>query len=432
MLIGSLIILMIILFLGVPVPLAFLMAAAYMIQHGGVDASLIMPYGYAKMSTTVLLAIPMFVMAGGLIEKGEIGNKLVDLIEVFIGRLRGGLGSVAVVACAVFGSVTGSATATLSCIGSVVFPRLEKAGYPLGHSAALLGSSCVLGMLIPPSTIMILYAWVGGQSVLACFLSSVLPGIILTILLCLVNWHLVKKIPNVKVEDRIRFTEFRKKLTDRTWKAVPALVLPFLVLGTIYGGVLTTTEAAAASVLYAIPVGFFVYKGLTRKNFLNIIIQTAVTTGVVMVMVFFIMILSRLYIMENLPDMIIKYLTAVSENKYVILAMLNVFMIIIGMLMDDVSGTLLCTPILLPIIMKIGVHPIHFAAILGVNLGLGNVTPPCAPLLYLAGRLNGAKMIDMLKPMAYTILFAWVPALIITTYFPSLSLYLPKLILGVE
>jgi C4-dicarboxylate transporter DctM subunit len=384
------------------------------------------------MSTTVLLAIPMFVMAGGLIEKGEIGNKLVDLIEVFIGRMRGGLGSVAVVACAVFGSVTGSATATLSCIGSVVFPRLEKAGYPLGHSAALLGSSCVLGMLIPPSTIMILYAWVGGQSVLACFLSSVLPGIFLTFLLCLVNWHLVKKIPTVKVEDRISFTEFRKKATDRTWKAVPALVLPFLVLGTIYGGVLTTTEAAAASVLYAIPVGFFVYKGLTRKNFFNIIVQTAVTTGVVMVMVFFIMILSRLYIMQNLPDMIIKYLTAVSENKYVILAMINVFMIIIGMLMDDVSGTLLCTPILLPIIMKIGVHPVHFAAILGVNLGLGNVTPPCAPLLYLAGRLNGAKMIDMLKPMMYTIVFGWIPALIVTTYVPSLSLYLPKLILGVE
>ena len=189
---------------------------------------------------------------------------------------------------------------------------------------------------------------------------------------------------------------------------------------------MTPTEAAAVAVLYAIPVGFFIYKGLNKENFKETLVQTATTTGVIMVMFYVVMILSRLFIMENLPNMMINILTAISDNKYIILVMINIFMIIIGMLMDDVSGVLLATPVLLPLVVKLGVSPIHFAAILGVNLGMGNITPPTAPLLYLGARVGKAKINEMMTPTMAMIIFAWIPTLIVTTYIPQISLVLPK------
>eukprot|EP00828_Plagiopyla_frontata_P047171 TRINITY_DN8650_c0_g1_i1.p1 TRINITY_DN8650_c0_g1~~TRINITY_DN8650_c0_g1_i1.p1 ORF type:complete len:238 (+),score=39.66 TRINITY_DN8650_c0_g1_i1:176-889(+) len=174
----------------------------------------------------------------------------------------------------------------------------------------------------------------------------------------------------------------------------------------------------------------FIYRGIRGKELFSTLIESAVTTGVIMAMMYAVMILSRLYIMENLPDQIMGVLTSVSENKFVILFMINIFMIIMGMLMDDVSGILLGTPILVPLVTQIGVDPIHFAAIMGVNLGLGNVTPPTAPLLYLSGRIAGAPVNQMMKPTIYFILFAWIPTLLLTTYVPDISLWLVRLASG--
>jgi len=181
------------------------------------------------------------------------------------------------------------------------------------------------------------------------------------------------------------------------------------------------------SFLYAIPVGFLVYKRLNARSMKETLIQGGITTGVIMIMLFAVMILSRLYVMENLPQQILAVMTSITENKVIILLMINVFMIIVGMLMDDVSGVLLCTPILLPIAVALGISPIHFAAIVGVNLGMGNITPPTAPLLYLSGRVANAKVKDMLKPTFALIIFAWLPTLILTTFFPELSMFLPRL-----
>ena len=384
------------------------------------------------MSTSVLLAIPLFIMAGGLMERGKIGDKLVDLVDLFVGSVKGGLGVVAVVSCAVFGSITGSACATLSCIGSIMFPRLEKAGYPRGHSAALLSNAAVLGMLIPPSAIMILYAWVGNQSVLASFLSSVIPGIILTILLSLVNMFLLRKNTNLVLTAPLPFPEKMSLFGARGKKAIPALMMPVLVLGGIYGGIMTPTEAAAVAVIYAIPVGFWVYRGLTKKDFWAVLVEAGATTGSIMVMLFAVMILARLYIMEDLPGAIMALLTAITTNRYAILFMLNIFMIIMGMLMDDVSAVLLSTPLLLPIVIQLGFSPVHFAAIVGVNLGMGNITPPAAPLLYLGSRVGNAPINEMLMPTVWMIVFAWLPTLLVTTYVPQLSLFLPRLILGIK
>lgn len=426
----ALILIIVTLLFGLPVPFCFMLSTLFMVITQRYDPYFLLPYSFAQMSSLVLLAIPLFIMVGGLMDRGGIGNSLVSLIEVFIGRIKGGLGVVAVVSCAVFGSISGSCAATLSCIGSIIFPRLRENGYPMGHSAALVSCAAPLGLLIPPSSQMILYAWVGQQSVLACFLATVGPGLLLMTLLSFINLALLRDNPNVRVSLPITGQEKLKILRKRSKAALPALIMPFIVLGGIYGGVMTPTEAAAISVLYSIPVGFFIYKGLNRRNFIEVVIETATTTGVVMLMMFCIMMLSRIYVQEKLPSLIIHSLTSISSSKYVLMFMINIFMIIIGMIMDDVSAMLLCTPILLPVVTNLDISPIHFAAIIGVNLGLGNVTPPTAPTLYFGGRIANTPVSRMLKPAMIFILFAWLPTLAAVTYIPELALWLPRLVLG--
>jgi tripartite ATP-independent transporter DctM subunit len=336
------------------------------------------------------------VIAGGLMAKGNIADKMIDLVENFVGRVRGGLGLYLQFQCAVFGSVTGSACATLTCIGSIMFPRFMKANYPMGHCAALLASTAVLGMLIPPSAIMILYSWAGGQSVLASFLSTVIPGIMLTALISFLNCYMLRNNEEIQVtssdadpassdfertlqmmekNQQEKFSLFRSK----KFKAIPALLMPIIVLGGIYTGIMTPTEAAAVSVIYALPVGMFIYKGITLNGLKETLIDGVMSTGAIMIMLFSCSVISRIYIMNDLPQEILKVLYSISTNKYAILFMLNIFMIILGMLMDDCSACVLATPILLPIVLEIGVSPIHFAAILGVNLGLVILLHPARP-----------------------------------------------------
>lgn len=428
----ALIVLLIALVIGVPIPLAFLASAGSVCLAGGYDPSFLMAFGYNKTNSILLLTIPLFVLAGAIMDKGGIGEKLIESVEKFVGRKKGGLGVVTVVACAVFGAVSGSSSATLSCIGSIMTPRLKENGYPEGLIGALLASSGVLGILIPPSMLMILYAWSSGESVLACFLATVVPGITLIILFSIVNLVFARKNPNIKVYERVVENAKQKEAAKKEKKksgssAIPALLMPVIILGSIYGGILTATEAAAVSVIYAIPVAIFYYKKVNGHILKEALIQAGETAGVIMAMLFSVQILSRLYVSENLPTMILDVLTSVSDNKIIILLMVNLFMVILGMLMDDCSATILAAPILLPVVTQLGVSPIHFAAILGVNIGMGNITPPTAPLLYLAGRISGAEVKEMLLPDFVLILFAWLPTLIVTTYVPAYGILLPRL-----
>ncbi len=422
--------LLVTLIIGVPIPFSFFASSLVVVVMGKYDPGFLLPYGYSKASSIILTAIPLFVLAGGLMEKGGIGEKLVDLVELFIGRIKGGLGAVMVISCAIFGAISGSGCATVSCIGSIMLPRMYAAGYPRGHCSALIASAGVLGLLIPPSVTMIIYAWVGGQSVLASFLATVIPGITLVILFSLVNIFLLRNNPDIKVTENYSLATTAKLFGKKSIKAAPAIMAPVIILGGIYGGIMTPTEAAAISCLYAIPVGMFIYKGLNKQEFYKTVLNSVTTAGVILIMLFSVQVLSRLYIMENVPQKLMFLLQAISENPLVIIMMINIFMIIMGMLMDDISAILLCTPILLPIVTQLGVSPIQFAAILGVNLGMGCVTPPCAPFLYLAGRVGGAPVNEMLRPTMALILFAWLPTLLLTTYIPQFALWLPRLVLG--
>ncbi len=307
------------------------------------------PYGLNKISGTVLFAIPLFVIAGGLMAKGNIADKMIDLVEDFVGRVRGGSWRCSYDFVRNFGSVTGSACATLTRIGSIMFPRFIRANYPMGHCAALLASTAVLGMLIPPSAIMILYSWAGGQSVLASFLSTVIPGIMLTALISFLNCYMLRNNKEILVtssdaaptssgfektlqmmekKQQEKFSLFRSK----KFKAIPALLMPIIVLGGIYSGIMTPTEAAAVSVIYALPVGMFIYKGITLNGLRETLIDGVMSTGAIMIMLFSCSVISRIYIMNDLPQEILKVHYSISTNKYVILFMLNIFMIILGML----------------------------------------------------------------------------------------------------
>ena len=426
----SFIILLIALFIGVPIPFAFFTSALIIVLIEGYDPSFLIPYGYQKAGSIILIAVPLFILSGSIMEKGHIGEKLVDVVEIIFGRIRGGLGAVSVVSCALFGAISGSGAATLACIGTIMFPRLEAAGYPRGYSASLLSNACVLGLLIPPSLSMILFAFVAAQSVLACFLATVVPGIILVIFMCIVNFVYLRNNKGIIVTENYNFPTTMKLLRKKSFVALPAFLMPVIILGGIYGGAMTPTEAAAISVLYALPVGLFIYKGINKTNIKETFLAPGVTSGVILTMLLGVMILSRLYIMENVPNRLLAALSMISDNPAVILIILNIFMIVVGMLMDDTSAILLSTPILLPVAVAIGVEPIHFAAIMGVNTGLGCVTPPCAPFLYLGSRLGKAPVNEMLRSTFALILFAWIPTLLLTTYVPEISLWLPRLILG--
>lgn len=426
----SVLIMIVTLVIGVPVPFSFGASVLYLIGALGISPDFLIPSGYNKMANLVLICIPLFIITGGIMRKGKLGDVLVGFVEQFIGHFKSGLGSVTVVTCAIFGSISGSASATLSCVGSIMQPKLEEKGYPCGVTAALIASACVLDLLIPPSAAQVLYAWAGGQSVLACFLSTVGPGILLMVLLCIVQHFMVKNCPDIKVAAKPKKGELLKGFGGRTKKAVPALLMPIIILGGIYGGVMTPMEAAAVAALYCIPVGFFIYRGLTMKELKSTLIETGAETGAVMIMLMSAMLFSRILVLQRVPDLLLNLLMNISSNKIVILMMLNVMMVIVGMLMDDGSGIMLCTPILLPIVTKLGISPIQFAAIMGVNLGMGLVTPPCAPMLYFASRVGKSPVKEMLKPTMMFIIFAWIPTLILTTLVPEISLTLPRLILG--
>jgi tripartite ATP-independent transporter DctM subunit len=423
----AVIVLIVVLLLGVPIPFAFFASSLVIVIGGGYDYTFLLPYGFSKVSSLILVAIPLFILSGNLMEKSGIGEGLINWVEMFVGRVKGGLGAVMVISCALFGSISGSGFATLSCIGTIMLPRMEAAGYPRGVSAALISSASLLGLLIPPSLNMIVYAFIGGQSVLACFLATVIPGIILVILLSATTFWQLRNNTDIKLRDPLPPAVYAKTLGKRTTKAIPAMVAPIIILGGIYGGFLTPTEAAAVSVVYTIPVGIWFYKGLNQKTFKEALVTASTTAGVVMVMLLSVMMLSRLYIMENVPQMILNAMTSVTDNTFILILFVNLFLIIIGMLMDDTSAILLTTPILVPVVVQLGVDPVHFAAIMGVNLGLGCVTPPTAPFLYLGARIGNAPINEMMKPTMWYIAFAWIPTLIITTYVPGLSLWLPRL-----
>jgi tripartite ATP-independent transporter DctM subunit len=424
---SSLAIFTVLIFAGVPIPFGFLTATIFLTLTKGIDPSFLLPVGFAKMNSVTLLSLPFFIATGYLVTGGSIANRLIDLVRVIVGRMTGGLGVVAVIVSCVFGAISGAAASSVIAIGTIMIPQMEKFGYPRGYSAALISSAAVLSTMIPPSLAMIMYAFVTGQSVAACFLATIGPALLLASLFCIVNVFMVRKMPFVKIPPKRTFNEKAAEIRQKSRAAVGAVLLPVMILGGIYGGIMTPTEAAATAVFYSIILGAFFYREMKLGKILFLLRSSTVATGTMVLMTFFAAILSRIYTMEQVPQQIAEMLLGVTTNKMLLLLLINLFLIFIGMIMDELSGILMVTPLLYPVILKLGIHPIHFAAILGTNLGMGMMTPPMAGILYIGARTGNVTIDKMMKPTLMLILFGSIPAILLTTFWEPLSMYLPTL-----
>jgi len=425
--------LLVILFLaGVPIAFSFALVVVFMAFILGYDLAFLLPYAFERMSSMIILSIPLFIIAGHVMEKGNITRYLIDCVDSLVSRVRGGMGAVTSIASGIFGAISGSAAAAIACIGSIVIPRLvEEEGYPRGYAASLATASAGLALLIPPSFSMILYGWLTYTSITACFLAGSLPGVLLMFIFIIINWIMVGRYPTVrKPRPWGRPKEVVGEIFSTGWRALPALLMPVLILGTIYGGVATPTEAAAVAVIYAIPVGFLIYRGLTPRVFASALIESSMTIGAIMLMLFFAMIMGRMLVMENIPQAVTSFLLGISENKYIILLLVNVILFLSGMFMDDIAGMIIMAPLLLPVIKQIGLSPVHFSAIITTNLTMGLMTPPMAPLIFLGQMIGKTTFPAMIKTSLMFVFLGYLPVVLIVTYWAPIAEWLPVLVLG--
>ena len=412
--------------IGVPVVFAFAAMTLVLTLVYGIDISFVMTTGFWSINSVILIALPLFIMTGYLMQASGMASRLIAFVEALVGRSKSGMGSSMVVACGIFGAISGTASAAVASIGKIMVDPMESHGYRREYTSALLGISSLLGLLIPPSITMILYAVVTQQSVAACFLATIGPGFLLIVNLILLNKFNVRKMGGQESE-KPPMAERLKEIGDTGWKALPALLVPFIILGGIYGGVFTPTESAAIAVVYAIPVGLFIYKELDMKKIGRALIDAATTTGVIMIILVFSFVASRIFTLERIPQELTELLMNTFQSELLILLAVNIFLILLGMIMDDVSVVAIVSPLLLPVMVNIGVDPVHFAAIVGTSVVIGCNSPPMAPILYMSCRVCDVGVTQVVRPAFSFMFLAALPVMLVTTYYPPLALYLPKL-----
>jgi len=312
----------------------------------------------------------------------------------------------------------------------VLIPEMVEQGYERGYATGLVAASSMLALLIPPSIPMIVFAMTAQISILAAFLSTLIPGILMMTAYCIINLVMSRNMENVKVAKRQNLKGTVTEIGRSSKHAGFALFMPILVLGGIYGGVFTPTEAAGMSALYAVIVGFLLHRTMTFKGMSLNIKNSMITSGVVMILLFFILMVSRIMVTYQVPQQLTNFIFEFTTNKWLVLLMLNVILLLMGMLVDDVSGNILSAALLLPIAKSVGIDPVHFAAISVTNLSLGNITPPCAPMLYLAGLIGGnLQLNEYVKPASYFMIFGALPVILVVTYVPEFALVLVNLFL---
>ena len=418
----SLAVLMLLLSFGVPIVFCFSGALAFMSIVGGVTMKGMMMWGLQQILSPTLLCIPLFIYAGSLMSESGIAKYLLEFVDVFVGRIRGGLGFVATLTCAILGAISGSTFTGLAATGNMLIPEMVSRGYPRAFATALITCSSILGVLIPPSTPMIIFGWVTGTNVLACFLSTVGPGIVTIIIFCGINFVLSRRF-DLKLMPQLSKTEKRRQIAVRGWKALPALIMPVLILGGIYSGKFTPTEAAAVSCVYTFIIGTFVYKEIRWKEFVDCMKDTVIIAGATSFIVGMSTSFAYVMTLEQVPETLSAFILGLSSNKIVVLLIMNVFLLIVGMFMDNISSCTILAPILLPVATALGVNPVHFGILMTMNLAVGFITPPYGVNLFVGSsvaRIPFERVVKWIWPLIGTILVV----LLLTTYVPQLSLLL--------
>lgn len=372
-----------------------------------------------------LLAIPFFILAGNIMNRGGIALRLIKFAKVIGGRLPGSLAHVNVLANMMFGSISGSAVASGAAMGGIMSPLQRKEGYDPAFSAAVNIASCPTGLLIPPSNTFIVYSLVtGGTSIGALFLAGYIPGILMGLSIMFVIGYIAKK-RNYPISLKPTKSEVVKKTLD----ALPSLGLIVVIMGGIIGGIFTATEASAFAVVYTFILAVLIYREVSIKELPKVILESVVTTAIVLLLIGTSMGMSWVMANADIPYTISDGLLAISYNPIVILLIINIILLIVGVFMDMTPALLIFTPIFFPIVTDLGMDPVHFGILMAFNLSIGICTPPVGSALFIGCSVGGVKINQVIKPLLpfYAVLIF---ALLLVTYVPSLSLALPQLLLG--
>jgi len=418
------------LFLGIGVPISFAIGIASLLT-----IMLSLPFDAAiavisqKMATGLdsfaLLAIPFFILAGNIMNQGGIAIRLIEFAKVLGGRLPGSLAHVNILANMMFGAISGSAVASAAAVGGTMSPLQKEEGYDPAFSAAVNITSCPTGLLIPPSNTFIVYSLIsGGTSIGALFLGGYIPGIIMGLSLMLVAGFIAKR-RGYKAAPKPSISEVIKKTLD----ALPSLSLIVVIMGGIIGGIFTATEASAIAVVYTLLLAIVFYREVTIKQLPSIILESVVTTSIVLLLIGASMGMSWAMANADIPYMISDALVAVSDNPIIILLIINIILLIVGIFMDMTPALLIFTPIFLPIAMDLGMDPVHFGIMMTFNLAIGICTPPVGSALFIGCSVANVKIDKVIKPLLpfYAVLIV---ALMLVTFIPQLSLALPQFFLG--
>jgi len=424
---GLLVILMV---LGVPVAWSFAAVLAWFVYAYDVNTTTLLLQGFRSLDSVILLALPLFVLAGYLMQSGGVAARLIAFIEHMVRNRKGGLGASMVLSSSVFGAISGTATAAIASVGTLMITPLAERGYPRGYSSALLGLSSLIGILIPPSITLILFGVVTRQSITALFAATMVPGLLLMLGLIVYNRVVFQRHAGGDVTTAREALSSAGGLGRKTFVALPALSLPVVILGGIYGGVFTPTEAAGVAVFAALFIGFFIYRDLTPRRFVSSVVAAGETTGTIILILLFSFMISRVLAFEGIPQDLTRAVAGITDHAVITLLLVNLFLIVAGMVMDDLSVTVVIAPLFMPLMLLQGVDPVHFGAIVACSVVIGANSPPVAPCLYMACRIGRAPIHDAVGPALSMLFTVAAPVLLLVTFIPGLSLWLPR-VLGV-
>ncbi|HHV83281.1 MAG TPA: TRAP transporter large permease [Tepidanaerobacter syntrophicus] len=370
-----------------------------------------------------LMAIPFFMMAGSLMESGGISRRLINLANKLVGSMTGGLAQVGILTCMFFAAISGSGPATVAAIGSILIPAMIEAGYDAGFAAAIMAAAGAIGVIIPPSIPMVTYGVVGGVSIGSLFMGGFGAGLVVGLSLMAAVYIISKKRGYYGEKERPTFLDILKAVKEAFW----AILMPIIILGGIYGGIFTPTEAAAVAVVYGFVIGFFIYHELSIKDLPKIFVNTAVSTSVVMFIISTAQVFGWIMTSQRIPDQIAQAFINFSTSPYVILLLINLLLLVVGCFMETNAAIIILAPIFLPLIVKLGIDPILFGLIMVVNLAIGMITPPLGVNLFVACGICDMTL-ERISKSVLPFLIAMIVALMLITYIPGITMFLPNLL----